>query len=515
MPKTTKAPVKPTKKVTPKSVPVDNTLTVVYDKLEMLEYSILVERGPLTAEDMKVMMGWETEPQYKVRMVKEKGGQPEHWVFGESVMGDDGIARPVHCTNTRDEKVVCWKNANNRPFDEKWCEDLIHTVLSGQWAGPLTIPGETVNGETIRIGRYGRVLSGQHQGTALILADEWLQKSRGEATYNPLYPEYPFWNGHEHPVIETIVVRGLSEDERVLRTIDYVKPRTTADMLYTMELFRNKTPGERKILTKMLAVAIDTLWERTDTKGYKTHPEIVGFLERHNRLLDCVVHIATEDRSSTKGAEGRRITKLRLSAGVCSALCYLMGSAGPDTDGDVYRNEMPPSEKNLDWSYWDKAREFWARVGGDNIFTQVRIALNNLVDSAPDNESNVGLGGRIGEKLAIISKAWEVWKDHTISTPPFTNEDLEQDGTLYLSYTGVDAKGNKLPEGMVDLIDFADFMGIDCPESIGKSRAESKEAPMPKLSHDEISQAKIEADARRAEQASKLEADRAARRKGK
>lgn len=483
-------PTSPTLPPTTEPVPTGpHGLPVVYDKLDIIEYSITSDHGALTPDDMKTLLGWETEKEYQARMVAEQpDSKPEHWLYGDV----------YHCLDTSKQKVRCWNNANNRPFDMSWCEDLIHTILEGQWAGPLTVPGETINGETIRISRYGRVLSGQHQGTALILANEMLQKSREQESGNAR-TKYPFWIDRDHCVLETIVVFGLSEDERVLRTIDYVKPRTTADMLYTMELFRNNTPAERKEMTRMLASAINLLWDRTDTKGYKTHPEIVGFLERHRRLMKCVEHLFIENKAQSN-VGGRRITSLHVSAGDCAALCYLMGSSGPKTDGDVYRNENPPSERNLDWSYWDRAREFWARLAGDRAFVPVRTALGRLIDSSPGDDFNQGLGGRRQEKFAILSKAWDRWKDLPESAgAPFTAGDIAPDGYLTLSYIDLDDQGNKMPDGQVKLLDSDDFNGIDCPESVGRSRSSSRAAPMPPApSHEEIEKATAEALERRA-----------------
>lgn len=470
---------KPTKKVTtPETSPVSTevaaqpsatptttpanpfNLDIVHDHISIVEYSSTSYVGALTVADAKKMLGWETEKDHMARMMREKpGSKSEEWSYGDV----------YHCLDIDKEKIRCWANAGNRPFNMRWCEALIQTDLSGQWAGPLTIPGETINGETIRISRYGRVLSGQHQLTALVLADERLLKSRAQDL-----KKYPFWDGHEHVVIETLVITGLSEDERVLRTIDYVKPRTEADMLYTMSVFQDSTPTERRDLTKMLASGRHLLWERTDTKGYETHPEVVGFLERHERLIKCVEHLFTENRARADG--GRRISKLHLSAGHCAALCYLMGCSGPGTDGDVYRNGDPPGEKWLDWSRWDLARLFWANLASHRSFGLVREALCTLRDGLPSQ----GLGGIMPEKLAILAAAWERWNDRA-DTPgdPFDALDRTPGGILCLSYTDLDEKGQRLPGGEIDLVNVADFGGIDCPEAAGRSRAGAQEEPMP------------------------------------
>ena len=436
------------------------TLPVVYKELSINERSTASPKGPLTPDVLKKILGWETEKDFQQRMVREKGGKPEQYGFGDV----------YHCLNDNKEKVYCWNNANNRPFDIKWCESLVYTILQGQWAGPFTLPGETVNGEAIRVSRHGRVLSGQHQATACILANERLQKDGDRADAPKMKDgsgydtKYPFWNGQDQCFIETILVTGMSEHELVLQSIDYVKPRSLADMLYTLPLFREKLPVERKEMTRMLAAATDLLWERTKARGYKTHIEMAAFLERHQRLLDCVEYLFIENRSSKSG-QGRLISKLRISAGQAAAICYLMGSSGPSTDGDDYRNGNPPTEKGLDWSYWNKAKEFWASIGRKDSFLPIRLSLANLIDSTPDSEENQGNGGRLPEKLAVIAAAWEIFREHSNPEyPPFTDDDLVPGGSLYLSYTDVDDKGNKLPNGQVKLINIADFYGIDCPE---------------------------------------------------
>ena len=486
-------PVKPVDTTPPPTVapaPLPPGLPIVYDKLEITEYSTASPKGPLTIEDMKGLMGWETEKEFQQRKVKElPTSKPEHWIFGDT----------FHCKNVAGEKVRCNYNAQNRPFDDNWCQDLIHTILYGQWAGPHTIPGETVNGETIRVSRYGRVMSGQHQMTACVLAGEWLHRARESGADHPDDPKYPCWRKHGNPFLETIVVTGMSEDPRVLMTVDYVKPRTAADVFYTSEVFKSCTPPERKELCRMLASAVDVLWTRTDARGYKTHPEVVGFLDRHKRLLDCTLHLFRENSAKA----GRKVSKLRLQPGACSALTYIMASSGPGTDGDVYRNESPPTEKNLDWEHWDKATEFWTLLTGGKDFLLVRTALSRLVDSTESNEDNQGLGGRGPEKMAILAKAWELWRD-SVGGVTFTEDDLAPGGALCLSYSDLDDKGNKLPDGQIKLLDVADFYGIDCPESTAKSGKSKSEPPMPPPpTKEEIARATEEALKRRQQQAAK------------
>ena len=48
---------------------------IVYDHLEMTEFSTAVERGPLTIDEIIEVMGIETETEYKKRMVAEDAEQ--------------------------------------------------------------------------------------------------------------------------------------------------------------------------------------------------------------------------------------------------------------------------------------------------------------------------------------------------------------------------------------------------------------------------------------------------------
>lgn len=503
MPKAKRAPVQPVAPaVKPPEPPPQNTMAnphnmeVKYHRLEIDEYSTVSAKGPADAQWCKDVMGWETEKEYQARMVAEKpDSRPEQWLFGENGPAlEGGGFQPIHCKNAHGEKVVCWNNAHNRAFDETWCESLIHTVLYGQWAGPFTIPGETVNGEAIRISRYGNVVSGAHQMSACIIADEVLRKDREAGNDHPDHPKYPVWRGHGHVFIETIVVKGLSEDPRVLMTVDYTKPRSVADVFYTSELFKSCSPPERKELCKVLASAVDFLWTRTETQGYRTHVEVVAFLERHKKLLECVEHLFKINSPRA----GRKISKLQLSPGHCAALCYLMGCSVPDEEfpayGDDYRNMDPaPSERGLRWDNWEKSRSFWSGMADSRDFVPVLTALARLMDSSPEKDDNLGMGGKAPEKLAILSKAWDVYKDHEPEYgAPFTNEDLAKGGALYLNYSDLDDRGNKLPFGQIKLLDAADFYGIDCPPK----RTEARDPPV-EYTNEEMANALEEARLRR------------------
>lgn len=471
--------------------PSDNGRKVVYPKMDIRECSTTSPHGPLTIEKCKKALGWEPESEYKQRMVRENPGTEEKAYS----YGDD-----YHCKNLAGEKVRCRYNSNNRPFDAMWCESLIHTILYGQWAGPHTVPGETVNGETVRISRYGEVLSGQHQMTALILAGEWLAKARQNRVDLPTAPKYPTWQKHGEPFIETIVITGVSEDPRVLMTIDNTKPRSAADVFYTSQVFRNCTSIERKELCRLLAQAVDFLWTRTDARGYRTHPEIVAFLDRHKTLLKCVLHIYKENSVAAK----RKLSKLGLNAGHCAAIMYLQAvSKEPDEEyGDIYRNETPaPSEKSLNWEYWDKAEEYWTLLGDGRDFLPVRAKLGRLAASRPTDPNNQGLGGDSAEKLVILANAWDRWKEHMGRGQVFDADDSAPGGILWLNYTDTDSKGKKLPENQIELVSPpAFFAGIDAKVIHKSSRRpdnDDDDGPVP--SPEEMERMLEEARQRRAQ----------------
>lgn len=501
MPKAKAAPkkltTKPVAPVPPPPPPVEpevmsvltvraHDLPVIYDHLEIAEYSTVTEKGPLDPEWCKAAMGWETEKEYQARrMVEVPDTKAEQWEYKDE----------YHCKDEYGEKVRCKYNAHNRPYDDDWGGHLVATILRGQWAGPFTVPGETVNGETIRISRYGLVLSGQHQMTACIRANQRLQKEREACKGMPEAIPYPVWEGKPHCFIETIVVFGCSEDPRVLMTVDYVKPRTAADVFYTSQVFKDCTGAERKELCRILATAVDFLWTRTDARGYRTHPEVVGFLERHKKLLACTEIIFKENSAKL----GRRLSKLRLSPGVCAAVCYLMGcSTDGDSDeyGNAYRNATPaPNEKILNWGNWDKAVAFWVALADPRALLPVRVALGRLLESKADAEDgNIGMGGRGPEKLAILAKAWEEYKHDK----PFDMADIADGGALCLEYNDLDDKGNKLADGEVKLLDTADFLGIDWPQETKKGASKTAAGPMEAApSREEIERLTAEARARR------------------
>lgn len=494
----------PPNDVTPEALP-----QILYPAVKV---ELWTGKEPITAEVAKRYLDWETEAEYALRLTQANPGLKDSDVYTEAdgrvtTFGNAKKYGDSYMLVDDDKaKVRCWNNRWNRDFDEGWSRMLAQSILNGQWAGELTIPetsrgvlhelarpfelpdgstvqpGEefeftegTINGDGIKVSRTGKIQSGQHTLVAVILANQMWWKNR---------KKYPFWeDSATGPVIEASVTVGLSDDRRVLMTTDYCRPRSEADCFYTSNITINGVPfnvmpgGERKELARMLAAAVDLLWRRTGTQGYKTNPEAVAFVDRHPKLLKCLEHVYVENL----GSAGRKISNLRLSAGQSAAMCYLMGCSGPTTDGDLYRNGFPPSEKSgkLDWSLFGRAKDFWALLGASPDLLHVRAALAALKDGDPDSSGaegeKLGLGGRLAERMCIVQKAWEVFKGGSNPVP----DDLVLTYEPAREETGKDKEGNTITKRVpAKLHDFADFGGVDVPDKqTGGSTAEAPVDP--------------------------------------
>ena len=386
---------------------------VVYPKPDV---QLLYGPKALTVAQAKKILLWETEAEYTARMSKDRPNKkPEKFKFGDGYV----------LTDENGQKIQCWSNSRNRPFEESWCRSMVQTILNGEFE---------LNLENIIIGVTGLVLSGQHRLIALVLADQIREKS--PAKYSSIWPG---------PVtLETSIAFGCREIPKVVMTLDNVRPRTLADVLYTSEVFRDLSPFDRKECSRMLDNAIDFLWRRTrdgqltDPETgrkytvYQTHSESRLFLDRHPRLLDCVRHLFEENK-------GRQISQLKLSTGQCAAACYLMGSAGTDVTSLASR----PFGNDLDWSCWEQATQFWVDLVKGNLKGVVE-ALYSLVDA------ETGVGGRATERICILAKAWRYYASGG-------KDMLAED--LALKYTPPDDYGKRF------LDEFPTFGGIDLGHS--------------------------------------------------
>ena len=288
-------------------------------------------------------------------------------------------------TDLNGAKVYATNNLHNRPLYMGVVETLIQEQLNSRWR---------FNGEPLIIGKTGRVLNGQHTLSAHYLADQHRQK------------EAHRWSD-KHPgpmVLEKLVVFGVDEDDGLINTMDTCKPRSLSDVIYRSEYFAKMKPADRRVAAKMMDNALRLLWHRTGACNdsfapRRTHAEALDWVTRHPRLLRCIKHIQAEYAADWS------VHNKRFGAGNAAALLYLMASR--ESDGDMYRNADPPSEKKLDWTYWDRACEFWVLLcQGSAEVRAVWFALGALVD-----ETTGEGGGTRAEKLAIILKGWSAFAE--------------------------------------------------------------------------------------------------------
>lgn len=337
--------------------------------------------GPVTCEQMKVLLGWETESQYKKRMEEEAKATGDVTKGAKRIAG---FGDEYTLKDFNGEKVKCWNNDGNRPLTEAHAFALAQSVLLGNWR---------LNLETFIISRTARVTSGQHRGIGFVLACQ-------------LWAKDPKWRKKwkEEPVLETLVAFGGSDDPDTIQTIDNVRPRSLSDIFYTSPIFAGIGTQDRQDCSRYLSGAVRVLWKRlgegdeeiVDDKKFQTHPASLDFVETHPRIKECVRYMFNKNRA---GGEGMQISGLNLDPGHSAAMLYLMGSSKSSPEAYTKANK---TEKGVDWGTYGKAVEFWDRlINRDDSMEPVINVLGQLVD--PD--SGLG-GGRPSEKAAVIAKAW-------------------------------------------------------------------------------------------------------------
>lgn len=390
---------------------------VLYPKLNPI---ISEGKSAITAEKAKELLGWEEE--------SEKNPL-DNFLFTHN-----------------GKKIRLNNDMGNRDIKWDWVDQFAQDVLTRDWAGPTTMPGETINGEAILITRMGQVAQGQKRLLAIILAkEEWEKKGSRWKT-----------NWKTEPVLETLIVYGISDDPRVIQTLDNTQPRTLADVYQTTGIFTGTaTRKEKSLAAKSLAAATNLLWERLVTRETaldkcQTHSASQRFLANHKRLLQCLENIY-------KLNQDRVLSLMQLSPGHCSTVLYLMGAS--KTNFDDYHSVIIPTEKKVNWDNWDRANKFWADLA------ETKSKLNKVISSALGKLENplipgqppTTLGGRLSEKICIIAHAWELY----LARKEITEEAITP------AYATVD--------GRLILVDAINFGGID----LGSRQKEKEEEPTP------------------------------------
>ncbi|MCK9568780.1 hypothetical protein M0R72_07560 [Candidatus Pacearchaeota archaeon] len=326
------------------------------------------------------------------------------------------------------KKVRLWNNIGNRPFDmataRKWCSEILHH----RWK---------LNGETLIIGKTGVTVSAQHRLIGLVLAwQEWAKNKERWAKYWPT-----------EPVLETCMILGVDEDDATVNTIDTGKPRTLWEVICRSEYFAAVPEKGRKILARMTHYALQLLWDRTraslgNYSNKRSHADSLDLLARHERLLECVKHIFEENTTDTT-EDGERVFRIGqwVSPGYAACLCYLMGQSHTDYSNSDYRLADVPHEGLLDWSLWDKARDFWVELAGGSK------ALQPLRDTLV--KARMEGTGSAAEKTSIFANAWTA----------LMNGDKLSVSALTPDYHINDA-------GQKELLDYPAVGGIDlgCPD---------------------------------------------------
>lgn len=337
---------------------------VVYKSVKMRIYQ---DDDPIDAKRAKKMLGWTEES--------------ENVKFGSEYLIKD----------LDDKKIRCSNNLTNRPITPSNYMTLQSEILHKNWCGPNG-PGHTVNGENIIIGETGSILNGQHTLIAVVLASQEWTKNGGT------WKEY--WK--TEPVIDKTVITGISEEDKVVNTIDTARPRTLADVIFRSVYFAKYGKVERIAMAKWTAHAIKFVWDRTGASfdAFNPKPSLtdqLDFLDRHPKLLDCIIHIYEEN-----GKENR-ITRFH-TPGYSAGLLYLMSAAKDDRetdDGKGYcdvEKARLSSEKSLGLEMWDKACEFWVLLAGDNAGMEPVV---EAIAEIKNEEEEVPIRSR-----AILVLAW-------------------------------------------------------------------------------------------------------------
>lgn len=409
---------------------------VVYDELTVCDQVIDLDTTVINATLARDLLRWETEEEYAARKMEENPKlKKEDCRFDEDA--------PFVFEDVLQNRVCCWNNVHNRPFDFKRKDAYVQDGLNRNWK---------LNGETIIIGKTGTVISGQKTLVAVVEADMLLERARKEGNehYTSLWPD-----GEEFH-IRKLIVFGVEEEPEVIRTIDDVQPRSESDVMYTSRAFsgtyqldgeeRQLDKKERESCCRYLARCLDFVWVRSGAGNpvtqegvhhqHKTNSEVVAFQDRHPKMEECILHLL---RCNGKG---KNIALLGLSTGRCAGMMYLMASS--DSDVDLYRDGKPPSEAQLDWSLWEKAAAFWIDVARLKTGSPMRTAL-----AAAEQVDKKTL-----EQDCIIAKAWAVYKDggritkDTVLveyTPPNT-DGIRKFDDWETNFGGIDV-GPKRPEG--------------------------------------------------------------------
>lgn len=342
----------------------------------------------LTSDEAKELLGWEAET--------------DEVAFAEDYICKDFFGVKIRCRN----------NEHNRPLNESWAKSIASDILDQHWQ---------FNGETIIISETGQVLSGQHRLLGFIMAcQKWASEK----------DSWPKWE--DEPTLDVAICYGVSDEGEVTRTLDNVRPRSLADVLFCSGYFEKQDRKSRDHMCKVLDHAVRFLWHRTAAdvsdpwSPKRTHSESLDFINRHKKIIEFVDFICRND--------GDKAISKWINPGIAAGLLYLM--AASNTDPEKYLEMDSPSEGTakkpiVDFSKQEKAEEFWVKFSSmaskDNPIAGLRDALAYLTD--PGCKST----GSLAEKLAFIVNAWLLFEDgETVTKKSISPKYRENDDGVYV-----------------------------------------------------------------------------------
>jgi hypothetical protein len=228
------------------------------------------------------------------------------------------------------------KNSHNRPFRKGIGDRYAYDILHNRWP---------YNGESLSISKTRQIISGQHRLYALIKAEK-LRK------VNP--DEFKQW--HKGTIsLKVLIATGI--DDKAADTTDQGQARAHGDVLFRKGLFDHyknfdKTDefklSDKKKLAKDLGTAIRTVWLRVGGKAVSDAPhfpksEMLTFLQKHPKILDCVVYVYRQDDGKNKLISST-ITRAYMSAAMYLAATSASDREDYDVVGDVDLTNMNDAE---------------------------------------------------------------------------------------------------------------------------------------------------------------------------
>lgn len=378
-----------------------------------------LKRPPINYDEAKQMLGWEDEDEFVTAAVEEARARPDIKAddLDEVALKAKAVFGGLYdFTDMYGKKVRCKNNSRNRPFNMENAMEKCQEHLQGRWR---------LNGEALVISKHGEIISAQHRLAGYRFA---VQLWRGaDPTGGVGQKEHWQAKWPTEPVLESYISYGVDDDEETVRTIDNVHAQTYSDTRYRQGAYPKLTRRDRIKATRMEDHAVKLLWDRTGLKDdsfapRRSHAEAQDFVQRHQRLEQCVTHVFEEDKdggitSSRPTVDGKTFDRgwSYLTPGYAAGLMFLMASSstdGPRTvTGQIKRwaeADPAPSQDKLTWTLMKKAQQFWTDLAKSRHSGTPLSAVYQAFYNYHHNASGPVIGARMSveEKVAVLCLAW-------------------------------------------------------------------------------------------------------------